>query len=160
MRFNFFSFLFLFFILSVGNTFAVVQLSGKLVDGNNNQLIGAKVIAKDHSTQQVIASTTSDFSGNYVLFVPSGLYDISVVSTTNRGEKTEIFSNQEISKTSFQNLKVNIPSNAPIPPQNNIIFYLLLAAGVIIVGTIVGFILWKKKISIKGLIFDKLRPGL
>src|SRR5688572_20025878 len=96
------------FTFSVQTAFAVdVQLSGKILDRNNNPMIGAQLQVKDRDSQKVVGSAESDFSGAYTVFVPDGTYDITVIGKTAKGEETKTFSNQKISESKTQDFKLS-----------------------------------------------------
>ncbi|MGH7204547.1 MAG: carboxypeptidase-like regulatory domain-containing protein, partial [Candidatus Levyibacteriota bacterium] len=71
----------LIFFIAPNTAFAAnYQLSGSVKDNSNNVAVGATVdVYNPGTTTDVVPSTTTDTSGNYVFAtIPQGTYDIKV----------------------------------------------------------------------------------
>jgi len=101
---------FLMFLLAVSCSMAQQNLSGKIVDENNDPMIGANIIAKGTTI-----GTIADIDGNFQLKVPEGVNSI-IVSYTG-------FLQQEIDVTGKTNIEVTLLEDAGILDEVVVIGY-------------------------------------
>lgn len=134
--------LFLLSLFATELTFAASPLTGKILDKNNNPMIGAQIELKDSGSQKVVETTISDFNGSYAVFVEDGTYDITIVSDTPEGKQTQVFSNQKISSSVIKDLKMNAQTNAPISEAKSELPLVFIAAIAAII-LVAGFVMWK-----------------
>ena len=113
------------------------------VAGNVNSQ--GTVVFKDSSTQVIIARKDLDIAGNYIVSVPPGTYDISVIPPQGSRAKETVEKNVKIDSNKVENLTV--PTSNPIgqiPQKNNSTMYIALVV-VAILGLAGAYIFLRKK---------------
>jgi hypothetical protein len=105
-------------------------ISGRVTDSSSNAIEGATVEAVDTATHTVVASTDTNFSGDYSLTVSPGTYDIHVSPPSGGDFGTAVASGRTISANTIINFFL-VPAGSavlsghiydqlgnPIPYQN------------------------------------------
>ncbi|HEX7042584.1 MAG TPA: hypothetical protein VF189_05020 [Patescibacteria group bacterium] len=113
------------------------------VAGNVNSQ--GTVVFKDSSTQVIIAKKDLDIAGNYIVSLPPGTYDISVISPQGSGAKETLEKNVKIDSNKVENLTVPTPNPiGQLAQKNNSTMYIALVV-VAILGLAGAYIFLRKK---------------
>lgn len=82
----------LFFLLII-STIARAQISGRVLDDQQDPLPGASVVLKQG--QQIISGTVTEVDGNFELYVEAGTYDLEISFIAFENQSREIVVNPE-----------------------------------------------------------------
>ncbi len=142
----FFSLIFFFFVPPVFADDVVV--AGK-VDNMGSTTVGSKIVFKDSASQQEVVTKEIDPLGAYVVYVPQGTYDISIVPPTQNGLKSITKKNQKITTDTQSNFTLPSPPNTFNSQLQSIPMNMVYAAAGIMLLLILGisYFVWKKNIK-------------
>jgi hypothetical protein len=113
------------------------------IANQNTSAAGSSVIFTDSTTKQAITTSVSP-NGSYVVVVPEGTYDISLIPPPGSGLLTVKEYGQRITSGGVHNFVA--PSANIFKKNNAVMWYLLGSVGVFVV-LIAGYLLLKKKKS-------------
>lgn len=113
------------------------------IANQNTSAAGSNVIFTDPATRQTITTPVGP-NGSYVVVIPEGTYDISLVPPVGSGLVTVTEHDQHITSGGVHNFVV--PSTKNVKKNNTALWYLLVSATVFVL-LIVGYILLRKKKS-------------
>jgi hypothetical protein len=104
--------------------------------------MGGKILIKNSLSQQVMTSQQMDPMGNYLVSLPSGIYDIVLVSSS--GDQIQEKKNQNITANTVTNF--SLPSS-PENKSSKIPFTWLhvLLSIITFLALGIGYLLWKKR---------------
>jgi hypothetical protein len=103
---------------------------------------GSKIIFKDSVSQQEVVSKEIDPLGSYVVFVPEGTYDITILPQAESGLKPITKTNQKIvldtqvnftlpsSQRPLESFMQGIPQNVLYAAAGGVVLLLLLIIGI------------------------------
>lgn len=144
-----FIFVILFFIFTffVQTAFAAdAQVSGKILDNNNNPVSQGVVVFVDASGK-TIGAATSDMEGLYKIAVPTGIYTIFVEGPKGSGLQKITLPNNKISSAAILDFTLTAPVS-PAAKKPTILQSLMPVIIGIVVVFFVGIainIFWRKK---------------
>lgn len=99
----------LFFALPFQAFAANFTISGRAIDTLSNLVINAQITVTDIHSKQVVAKTTTGLDGYYVITVPQGAYDITLIPQTQSGLATITANDLVITSNTQHNFTLPIP---------------------------------------------------
>jgi len=139
----------IFFISNTPIVFAKINTVVGEINFQDSMLVGSRVIFIDSESKEVVVDQAVDSAGNYIARIPDGTYDIGVIATPDSDpqifksdQRIDSDSVLDIDGWSYQNYLDKIGIRRYF--KNNILYFMLISAGVVLV-TRIGLLIWKKK---------------
>jgi hypothetical protein len=115
---------------------ASVEVTGSVNAG------GSRVVFRESVSQNVVNEQTADVLGKYVIFVPQGEYDITIVPPAQSDLQQVTKRNQKINTQRVENFTLK---TAIVPSRVYIVIAAMSIILLMIIATGVAYYFWKKK---------------
>ena len=128
-------------------TFAqIVHMTGRVFDDANEPISGTEITLRDSSTHTIVRQIAVGLDGQYIVAIPSGIYDITYTPPTGTGLNSQTQAAQHITGNTQYNFTFTQKINPPLQRVTSPSFwYLLITAGLILVILFGGFLFWVKR---------------
>jgi hypothetical protein len=134
-----------FFVPTVMATDA--QLVGKVADSFGTPVAGSKIVISSSTTQKVVDNFPTDISGNYVLHVPQGVYDITVIPPAGSSLAQTTQSHVNVSGNVVKDISLSSSSKLPAQTKkgNSLLSNIIFVEIALVVIALLSSVIWRYK---------------